>query len=163
MSNHRLHDFVELGKKLFKAIGESPEKFVAMMDEMRRSTGAEIAAGDDFIVALRGLLRRIAKDAPVGEVLPGWQAWHRTGFVAIRRSDGTVTIGARARWLVENLRNRLGSGGDWLPRNERELAGALVRTMPLLADIGIRIVKREPSKNHPYWEFVFETDTNDEV
>ena len=153
MSSHRLHDFMELGKKIFAGIGEDPERFVRMMDDMRRETGAEIAAGDTFIVAVRGMLRTIVKAAPGGVALPGWKSWFKSGNSSARLEDGSVVIGVRAKYLVENLKSPLTAGTDWLPRNERELAGALLRTMPVFADIGISVGRREPSKGHTYWEF----------
>jgi hypothetical protein len=153
LSRHRLHDFVELGKKIFSAIGEEPDRFVKMMDDMRRETGAEIAAGDTFITAMQGLLRKIVKAAPTGASLPGWKAWFPSGYTAIRLDDGGAVVGLRAKYLVANLKAPLTTGADWLPRNERELAGALLRTMPIFSDIGIGVGRREPSKGHTYWEF----------
>lgn len=153
MSNHRLHDFVELGKTIFAAIGEEPERFVRMMDAMRRESGAEIAAGDTFITAMQGLLRKIVKGLPTGTALPGYKSWFPTGHTAIQLEDGSIEVGIKARYLVDNLKAPLTAGTDWLPKSERALAGALLRTMPIFSDIGIAIARKQPSKGNTYWGF----------
>jgi hypothetical protein len=153
MSSHRLHDFVELGKTIFAAIGEEPDRFVKMMDDMRRTTGSEIAAGDTFITATRTLLAKLLKGAPKGRALPGWNSWFSKDCAAVLIEDGSAVVGIRGRYIVANLKAPLTNGIDWMPKNDRDLNGALLRTMPIFADIGIEVVKREPSKGHPYWEF----------
>lgn len=159
MANHRLHDFVELGQRIFSASGISPDEFVRLMDNLRRESGTEIAQGDAFIVATCGVLRKAAAGPQAGEKLPGWNAWFPNGIVSIRLADGSVLIGIRAKYFVSQLLGAsLTGGGDWLPKNERELSGALIRTTPIFSDIGIRVGKREPSKGHGYWEFYISAD-----
>lgn len=155
MSSHRLHDFVELGKRVFSAAGVGPEEFERLMDGLRQEQGAEFAAGDSFITATRAALRGLVKSAPVGAALPGYKSWFPTGWAAVRLEGSGVIVGFRARSILDRLRMPLGmAGGDWLPKNERELAGALFRTTPIFGDIGIKVGRRELSKGHPYWEFM---------
>lgn len=45
---------------------------------------------------------------------------------------------------------------DWIPKNVRDMAGALLRVTPILNDIGIKVAKREPSAGNSYWEFLFD-------
>lgn len=152
MSNHRLHDFVKLGQQIFAGIGENPERFTGLMDEMRRANGAEIAEGDDFIIAVRKCLRGTITNAPTGVGLPGWKSWFSNQHTGCILVDGTAVVGIRPSALV----NKLGPsayGRDWLPKNTRELSGALLRTSSIFSDIGIHITKREPSKGNVYWEF----------
>lgn len=152
--NHRMHDFVQLGMRIFAAVGLAPEQFVGQFDELRRSTGADIAAGDAFVTALQAVIERLAQNAQRGESLPGWKTWFPTGSCAVLGEDGVAVIGVRPRKLVELLASApQGFGRDYLPRNEREAAGALLRTMPVLSAIGIQSAKREPSKGNAYWEF----------
>lgn len=162
MSQHRLHDFVELGKAIFAGIGEDPQRFVGLMDEMRRQTGTEIAEGDDFIIAVRKALRGLLDGATAGDKLPGWNSWFSVGFVAVSTGDGGAIVGIKPTALVLRLVQPIGIGGgagaDWLPKNPRDLAGALLRTAPLWIDLGIRVEKRKPSKDHTYWEFQLSTE-----
>lgn len=124
---HRLHDYALVGQRIYAAAGVDPEKFMKQFDQLRRSTGAEIAAGDSFVVGARKVLADLARGAQAGDSLPGWKSWHPSGTVAVRRSGGGVVIGIRARAMVERLRHSgtAHRGEDWLPRNERELSGAL--------------------------------------
>jgi hypothetical protein len=64
-----------------------------------------------------------------------------------------MVIGIRPKKLTELVRAQPFMGGDWLPRNEREAGGALLRTIPIFSDIGVKVLKREPSKGNVYWEF----------
>jgi hypothetical protein len=152
MSSHRLHDFMELGQQIFAGIGEDPARFVGLMDEMRRASGAEIAAGDDFIVAVQKVLHGMVTKVPAGDALPGYKSWFPDGYVGCRHSAGGAIVGIRPRALVEKL-GPAQYGRDWLPKNERDLKGALLRTGPIWGDIGVHISQKVPSKGNVYWEF----------
>ena len=69
--NHRLHDFCLFGQRIFIALGQPPEKFMRLVDLMRRRTGSEIASSDDFVVAVREVLGEAAENAQAGDGLPG--------------------------------------------------------------------------------------------
>ncbi len=158
--NHRLYDFVELGESIFRAAGVEAGTFIKHMDDLRASTGAEIASGDDFIIATRKALETLARQAITGECLPGYKSWFTSGATAVRRNDGTIVIGVRQKKLFDLSRRFYTFNGpdqnDWVPRSEREVSGALLRTTPIFESIGIQVAKREPSQGHPYWEFTLE-------
>lgn len=152
---HRLHDFCISGQRIFAAAGLKPSQFMDLMNRMRASTGAEIAAGDSFVTAVRKVLDELAKRCTGGEVLPGWKTWFREGCAAVRRADGYVVLGVRPRGLFSLIRSQIApiNTDGWMPRNERDVGGALLRSTPIFADIGIRVAKREPSAGNAYWEF----------
>jgi hypothetical protein len=151
--DHRMHDYCLLGQRLFQAARLDPDIFTRQLDELRRSTGAEIAAGDTFVIAMRAVLEKLSKGAVAGDNLPGWKSWFPLGCAAVRADDGAMVIGIRPKKLTELVRAQPFMGGDWLPRNEREAGGALLRTIPIFSDIGVKVLKREPSKGNVYWEF----------
>lgn len=156
---HRLHDFVVAGEKIFAAAGFPPEKFREQLDKVRKSAGAEIAAGDSFVVAMQTVLRNLARGAVPGEILPGYKAWFPSGVTAVCSAQGDYIVGIRPQTLVELIhrapRNPFDST-DWLPRNAREAGGAFLRTSTIFADVGVKVSKREPSSGNAYWEFVFQ-------
>jgi hypothetical protein len=163
MSSHRLHDFVELGQRIFSAAGLEPSQFGGLMDAMRREQGAEIAAGDSFITTAKLTLRAMLKSAPGSDALPGYKSWFQAGHAAVRLEAGGAIVGVRPRNLVGRLAASPTTGGDWLPRNERELSGALLRTTPIFSDIGIAVGRREPSKGNTFWEFRFSPEAVSEL
>lgn len=155
--NHRLYDFVALGEAICQAAEVESGTFIKQMNELRASTGAEIASGDEFIIATRKTLGTLVGKAIPGETLPGYKSWFSDGAVAVRQASGRVIVGIRGKALFDLSARSYPVGsirGDWVPRSEREVSGALLRTTPIFSDIGIQVVKREPSKGHPYWEFV---------
>lgn len=156
--NHRMHDYCLLGQRIFKAVGANPDQFMRLFDELRRNNGTEIAAGDTFVVAMRAVLEKLSKDAVAGARLPGWKSWFPEGYAAVKLETDGMIIGIKPRKLVEQLRNQPFSCGNWLPRNEREAGGALLRTSPIFSDIGVKLCKREPSSGNVYWEFILTTD-----
>ena len=151
--NHRMHDYYLLGQRIFKATGFDPGIFVRQLDELRRNTGAEIAVGDTFVVAMREVLEEISRNAGLGVGLPGWKSWFPGGFAAVKLEDGGFVIGIRPKKLAELIGKKRIVGSDWLPRNEREAAGALLRTSTIFVDIGVQLGKREPSAGNAFWEF----------
>lgn len=152
---HRLHDFCIAGQRIFAAAGLEPSKFMKLVDRMRASTGGEIAAGDTFVTTTREVLSKLVNSASMGSTLPGYKAWFPSGAVAVK-VDGRAVVGIKPTKFVELLKaGAVGYGErDWLPRNARELSGALLRATPIFSDIGIKVSKREPSEGNPYWEFV---------
>jgi hypothetical protein len=151
--NHRMHDYCLLGQRIFTVAGLDPDIFMRQLDELRRSTGAEIAAGDTFVIAVRAVLEKLSRNAVIGVGLPGWKSWFPDGCAAAKPDGGETVIGIRPKKLVELVGKERAVGIDWLPRNEREAGGALLRTSPIFADIGVKLGKREPSKGNVYWEF----------
>ena len=155
---HRLHDFCIAGQRIFSAAGLVPGNFMKEVDRMRASTGAEIAAGDTFVVAVRKMLNDLVKGCLPAEALPGWKMWFPKRVAAVRRADGHAVIGIRPREFVRHIRPNLNLDQQdvgWMPRNERDLSGAMLRTTPIFSDIGIKVAKREPSAGNVYWEFTF--------
>lgn len=152
---HRLHDFCIAGQRIFAAAGLKPSQFMDLMNRMRASTGAEIAAGDSFVTAVRKVLDELATRATDGEALPGWKTWFPTGYAAVRRTDGHVVIGVRPKGLFALLRGQIApiNTDGWMPRNEREMGNALLRSTPILSDVSVNVTKREPSSGNAYWEF----------
>lgn len=156
--NHRMHDYVLLGQRIFEAAGIDPKVFMNQLDALRRNSGAEIAAGDTFVVAMRATLEKLSKNAVSGVGLPGWKSWFPKGCAAVKLSDGEIVVGIRPKKLVELLPAQSHLGRDWLPRNAREAGGALLRTSPIFSDIGVKLSKREPSSGNVYWEFCVSPD-----
>jgi hypothetical protein len=156
--DHRLHDFVRLGERVYEAAGLSSAQFVKRLDDLRRSTGADIAAGDTFVIAMRKTLERFAQSAEAGTTLPGWKSWFPAGHAAVKLGSGEVLIGIRPKTLVAQLQLHAPGSNDWLPRNEREAGGALLRAGPIFANIGVILSKREPSSGNAYWEFCLSND-----
>lgn len=152
---HRLHDFCIAGQRIFAAAGLKPSQFMDLMNRMRASTGAEIAAGDSFVTAVRKVLDELATRSTDGEALPGWKTWFPTGYARVRRADGYVVIGVRPKGLFSLLRGQIApiNTDGWMPRNEREMGNALLRSTPILSDVSINVTKREPSSGNAYWEF----------
>ncbi len=97
--NHRLYDFVELGESIFRAAGLEAGRFIKHMDELRSSTGEEIASGDAFIISIRRVLASLAREAETGGTLPGYKAWFTEGHAAVKRPDGNVVVGVRPKKL----------------------------------------------------------------
>jgi len=135
--------------------------FVKQFDALRKASGAEIAAGDSFVLATKKVLAVASKLAADGDCLPGYHSWFAAGTAAVRTGHGVV-VGVRPKVLVEKLKLYPTPGADWLPRNEREAAGALLRATPILRDIGIDVYKRQPSVGNVYWEFTFSSEAVDE-
>ena len=159
--DHRLHDYCQLGRRILEAAELDPDEFVRQFDQLRRSTGAEIAAGDVFVARTLKLLDSLKRGAAVADKLPGWKSWFPTGAAAVRTSAGQIIVGIKPKHLIEHLRSQVStyhSEGDWLPKNEREAAGALLRTTPIFADLGVTTNKRALSARHSYWEFEFPDD-----
>ena len=156
--NHRMHDYQLLGQNIFEAAELDPRTFDRQLDALRRSTGGDIAAGDTFVVAMRQILEDLSRNAVAGRGLPGWKAWFPNGFEAIKLAGGKTVIGIRPKKLAELLERKRILGNDWLPRNPREAGGALLRTSPIFADIGVKLSKREPSASNVFWEFLISKD-----
>lgn len=156
--NHRLHDYFLLGQRIFVAAGLDPNIFVRQLDALRRSGGAEIAAGDTFVVAMRAALEKLSHSAVAGVGLPGWKSWFPNGCAAVKLASGEVVIGIRPKKLVALLPPQPSWGSDWLPRNERDAGGALLRTSSIFVDIGVKLGKREPSSGNVFWEFYVSPD-----
>lgn len=152
---HRLHDFCIAGQRIFAAAGLKSSQFMDWMNRMRASTGAEIAAGDSFVTSVRKALAELATRATDGEALPGWKTWFPTGYAAVRRAGGHVVIGVRPKGLFSLLRGQIApiNTDGWMPRNERDMGNALLRSTPILSDVSINVTKREPSSGNAYWEF----------
>jgi hypothetical protein len=152
---HRLHDFCIAGQRIFALAGFEPSQFMNLVDRMRATTGAEIAAGDTFVTTTREVLTKLIQAASDGIALPGYKAWFKSGAKAVK-AGGQAVVGIKPTKFVELLNAcSVGYGErDWLPRNARELSGALLRATPIFSDIGIKVSKREPSEGNPYWEFV---------
>lgn len=155
---NRLHDFCIAGQRVFAAAGIEPGKFMKFVDRMRASTGAEIASGDTFIIVLLEVLRGLSVKSTTGEQLPGWKSWFPNKMASVIGANGECLAGIRPKHLVNLVQAKptLGFDRDRLPKNERELSGALHRVTPTLTDIGIRVSKREPSTGNSYWEFRFD-------
>lgn len=160
--DHRLHDFALLGRAIYAAAGRGDERFDREFDRMRKAAGADLAAGDGFITALCNLLGEYARRAKPGQNLPGYKTWFPNRWAAVRPQETEAVIAMRPSFLVDQLQNRIGFNIDWRPKNERELAGALLRAAPVLADIGIRVEKRQPSAGHSYWEFSTTSEAGNE-
>lgn len=152
---HRLHDFCIAGQRIYAAAGLKPSAFMDSVDEMRASIGAEIAAGDEFVTAIRKTLEELAQQPGGSGEIPGWKKWFPAGYWVGRQEDGRTVVVIRPKKLFSMIRNQIlvGTGG-WMPRNERDMGNALVRSTPIFSDVGIRAAKREPSAGNAYWEFI---------
>jgi energy-coupling factor transporter ATP-binding protein EcfA2 len=157
---HRLHDFCIAGQRVFAEAGVPPEQFMQYVDEMRASAGAEMAAGDSFVIALRKVLRDCIRGAKPGAHLPGWKKWFPQQVTSVIDEEKMCTTGIRPQRLLElmSAKRMYNASDEWLPKSTRELNGALLRVTPILNDIGIKARKCEPSSGNAYWEFVYPAD-----
>jgi hypothetical protein len=154
---HRLHDFCIAGQRIYAAADLKPSEFMDGVDKMRASIGAEIAAGDEFVKTVRKTLNEFVKSAANGGEIPGWKKWFPAGHWVGQLADGRVIVTVRPKYFFTAIRSHvtLINTDGWMPRNEREMGNALVRSTPIFSDIGIRVTKREPSEGNAYWEFTF--------
>tara|TARA_B100000780_G_scaffold261603_1_gene214135 strand:- start:998 stop:2680 length:1683 start_codon:yes stop_codon:yes gene_type:complete len=151
--NHRLYEFCFAGQRVCAAGGLEPSHFVDLVDRMRASTGADIAAGDPFVTAVRDILNKKAETAITGDKLPGYRTWWQDGWASVSVIDGTVICAFRSKALLERFTDTWGASSGWRPKNTRQLDHALLRATPIFNDIRINVTKLSAGDGRPYWEF----------
>jgi hypothetical protein len=154
-AGHRLVDFVLAGQRFCHHAGIDPQKFIQCVDNMRESTGAELAAGSAFIKKVQAVITDLAKNATIAQKLPGYKSWHHRGSCAVQNSLGESVVGVRPQQLFDLLCASSLPTIGWMPKDVKQMNDKLVRETPLFNSIGITVNRREPSQGHPHWEFTF--------
>ena len=154
-AGHRLVDFVLAGQRFCHHAGHDPQKFIQCVDNMRESTGAELAAGSAFIKKVQAVITDLAKNATPAPKLPGYKSWHHRGSCAVQTPLGEYVVGVRPQQLFDLLRASTLPTIGWMPNDVRQMNDKLVRETPLFNSIGITVNRCEPSRGHPHWEFTF--------
>lgn len=147
---HRMVGLSQMGEAIMQASGYEAGEFVKLLDGLRWAAAKDSVVGDEFTSRLMATFKMWATKAQPGESLPSIGKWEKQGFVAIRRADGAVLVGARPATLFSKL---AGVAGGY-PANEKQLDDALVRVIPTFKDLGFGMEKAGQSRGRPFWHFV---------
>jgi hypothetical protein len=150
-ANHRLVEFVTVGRALALATGQAPAVFDTVFDEHRREIATYMSDGDPVARCLVPALAKMAAQAVRGEQLQPWGSWFASpGWSAIARADGSIKIAVTAGALVKQLHAHMPNdvaqshrAREAVPENPRAVAGAVARITPMLRNLGLTATREE--------------------
>lgn len=152
---HRMVDFAQLGEAIAQAGGMGPGAFIQQLDEMRRSTAAEIVTGDPITEGVIKVISKLGQNAVDAETYPAWRKWEKQGWYAVKK-DGALHVGAKAS-AIRSLLDTYAPAQrkEWWPDNDRAMRGALLRIQPILRDLGISCTQRDVNGGKTCWLFIW--------
>ncbi|MFZ5526413.1 MAG: PriCT-2 domain-containing protein [Pseudomonadota bacterium] len=158
-ADHRLVEFVTVGRGVYLAMGRSPDEFSKAFREHRRDTAAYLSEGDPMLRTLLAAVEAMTKNAPSQTQFPKWTDWHqKPGYAAIQHPRVGIALIATPGVLLEQMKAHAPADltQDWrdrnaIPRNARAMDHALMRVTPMMKALGWTIQKKELAAKRSAW------------
>jgi hypothetical protein len=142
--SHRLTDWLITGEAISQAVGDQPDEFVGLVEEVQRQAAASRLEDDGWLSALTAVLRGVEAKAEARDDLPSFRELKGQGYKAIRQKSGEYVAVFRPETLLKEVRDaatdrirRAPQAITNMPDSARALNKAIEQAIPTLKRIGL--------------------------